>query len=83
VNDKVQTCASFPSILNQSLSEMSFTSKGWWLVHIFCRMMKSSGCSGLNVTYWLPSALTGLVGIDGMSAGRRFPQQLSIAPIFD
>ena len=60
---------------------MSFTSKGWCEVQILCRMIKTSGCSGLNVTYWFPSALTGLVGIDGMSAGRRLPQQLSTAPI--
>jgi hypothetical protein len=46
-------------------------------------MIKASGCSGWNVTYWFPSALTGLVGIDGMSAGRRLPQQLSTAPISD
>lgn len=75
------TCASLPSILNQSFSEMSLTSKGWCEVQTLCFMQKTSGCSGLNVTYWLPRALTGLVGIDGMSAGRRFPQQLSTAPI--
>jgi hypothetical protein len=76
-----RTCASLPSILNQSLLVMSLTSKGWCELHTRCFILNISGDSGLKVTYWLPSALTGLVGIDGRSSGRRLPQQLSTAPI--